>query len=101
MFLTYLLNDKLMLAGEMDDLDEAISVAQHAVDEMPEDHPQFLIGLTTLSHRLRDKFARTGAAHDLERPSLLQVKPWRLCQTIIRIGRNNLGGFRICSRADT
>ncbi|KAL6399606.1 hypothetical protein AUP68_17011 [Ilyonectria robusta] len=56
-----------MLAGEMDDLDEAISVAQHAVDEMPEDHPQFLIGLTTLSHRLRDKFARTGAAHDLEK----------------------------------
>ncbi|KAH8650484.1 CHAT domain-containing protein [Ilyonectria robusta] len=64
MFLTYLLNDKLMLAGEMDDLDEAISVAQHAVDEMPEDHPQFLIGLTTLSHRLRDNQALEAMPDD-------------------------------------
>lgn len=52
--------------GGMADLEEAIQLAQEAIDATPEDHPALTGRLNTLGVRLGDRYSRTEAMTDSE-----------------------------------
>lgn len=50
----------------MEDLDEAIRIQRHVIDETPSDHPQRCTYLNNLAVLLGDRYAKTGVQGDLE-----------------------------------
>ncbi|KAH0556259.1 hypothetical protein GP486_005813 [Trichoglossum hirsutum] len=86
----------------MEDLEEAIRVAQQAVDATPEDHPDLAAWLNALGNKLRRRYERTGKMEDLKEAIQVTQQAWK-CKNasfFIRIIASTLALQLLQSRED-